>query len=136
MSVEAEIHIRDRSVVAAYLAGEHITRIGPRFGMTPQNVSLRLKKEGVETRPPSRRKPMFAIVMARAAGLTLAEIAAREGVWPNAIFKRLAHIEAANVRCLRKLTGAQLAAYREALDDDRLPHPDALEIALEIEASA
>ena len=125
---------RDDAICHAYEAGASLRDLGERFGLTQPRIAQILRDNRVDVRPAIRiRKPMFEIVLARADNELLRDIAAREGCTAPSISDRLKRIGATekNVKAIKRLKPHQLEAYRAALDDFRLPHADALELARE-----
>ncbi len=125
-----------RRAVRLYVEGASLAAAGLATGMTHAGVRKHLVKAGVERRyAGGRRKPAFDLVMMRANGLSLRAVSRRIGVGAGSISERLGRLEArGDLSVLLRLTPLQIEAYRSALDDDRLPHPDALDLALEYEA--
>lgn len=116
----------------AYQSGASSEDIGRDLGLTRRGVIYRLARAGVPRRhSASIRKSIFEMVYMRAHGLTFRNIADRYGVIPCAIHHRLKRAGALDCADLLDLTPIQLEVYRRALDEDRLNHADAMEIASE-----
>ena len=125
-----------RRMCELYGAGKTLRGVIAETGGSVASARNALLRRGLERRARGpKRKPMFDIVIMRAHGMRLLDIAGVIGVGSSAaVCLRLQRIEAdASIARLTALSPPQLAAYRTALDEDRLTHPDALEIALEYE---
>lgn len=116
----------------AYQSGATLEDLGRDFGVSHVTVWFWLKALGVRFRVRGKlRKPMFELVYLRAHGAGYGEIGARYGLTYQCIRAQLKAIGAQHPVDLLDLNDRQLAAYREALDVDRLSHPDAMDIAKE-----
>ncbi|MEC5291556.1 MULTISPECIES: hypothetical protein [unclassified Aurantimonas] len=126
---------RHRAIVEAYLAGFPLSAVGKQFGITREGVLYHLRKSKIERRPNVRpRFPIFDMVVARARGAALKTIANRHGVTSAAISARFRHagVTQRNLAKIRTMNADQLTEYRSAIDEDRLDHMDAIELALAI----
>ena len=126
---------REWAMIVAYQSGLSLRETGEKFGVTQQRILQVLRKNHVESRLPTRpRLPIFDMVVARARVASLRVIADRNGITPGAVCQRLqnAGVTDRSLAKVRLMNADQLTEYREAIDIDRLPQADAIELALEI----
>lgn len=135
-----EIEERNRQrrvqIAALYRWGMSTPRIARLIGVSPAAVWQHLKTAGVQLRSTSENqyKPLFYPIVAMLYGCSAQQAADMNNTSREALYVRL-HKRGFTLNNaipkLRRLNEAQLEVYRTALDEDMLPHPDALEIAKE-----